>query len=95
LQAASLPEDEKLTAKDGRIIGINYSGSQALQFDPSVIENAGASPDASLTDDGCGIMIAFEAKLADTLYREQLQRHHRKLFDPNQTPLDTVFIQTT
>src|SRR5882672_8636231 len=94
LQAAPLTDEEKLTAQNGRIIGINYSGSQTLQFDPSVIEDAGTRPDASLTDKGCGVMIAFEAKLADTLYREQLQGHHQKLFDPIQTPLASVFIQT-
>jgi hypothetical protein len=87
-------DDYKLTAETGVIVGVDYSGKQALIFDSSFDTEGGARPDALLSDVANGITAIFEIKLSDSLYREQIQRHFQAFFLPK-TSLADVFVEIT
>lgn len=95
LQVPEPLEDEKLCEGNGLIVGINYSGGQQLGFDTSLDSIGGARPDALVSDSESELSVVFEAKLWDSLYKEQIQRHYQRFFDTNRTDLNKVFLEIT
>ncbi len=85
---------ELLDATNGVIVGVNYSGTQVPVFDPNVEDLGGARPDALVADSANEITAIFEIKLADKLYKEQIQRHFKAFFGPT-TNVDQVFVEIT
>ncbi len=91
------PDDQgdRLDATNGVIVGVNYSGIQAPTFDATPNTLGGARPDALVSDTANEITAIFEIKLADSLYREQIQRHFRAFFVQESTSIDQVFVEVT
>ena len=95
LQVPEPQENEKFCEGNGLIVGINYSGSQKLDFDTSSDSIGGARPDALVSDSDSELSVIFEAKLWDSLYKEQIQRHYQHFFDPDKADLKKVFVEIT
>ena len=92
------PPDEqgdRLDTTNGVIVGVNYSGTQTPAFDATTNTLGGARPDALVSDTANEITAIFEIKLADSLYREQIQRHFRAFFVQESTSIDQVFVEVT
>jgi hypothetical protein len=87
-------EEDRLNAETGIIVGINFSGKQFPTLDAASASQGGARPDALVTDTANNLTVIFEAKLHDTLYREQIQRHFGGFFTEF-TNLNDVFIEIT
>jgi len=88
-------EEERLNEGNGLIVGINYSGRQKLVFDTNSDSIGVARPDALVSDIESELSAIFEAKLWDSLYKEQIQKHYRRFFDQDKTDLAKVFVEIT
>ncbi|MFX0199169.1 MAG: hypothetical protein ACFFCW_23850 [Candidatus Hodarchaeota archaeon] len=95
IQLTEPPGGEKLHEGNGLIVGINYSGKQLLVFDRDSESVTGARPDAFLSDNENELSIVFEAKLWDSLYEQQIQRHYQRFFETEKTHLNRVFVEIT
>lgn len=89
------PDDERLSFSTGVIVGVNYSGNQALAFDASNSINGKARPDALVSDNANELTVILESKLHDGLYKEQIQRHFLNCFNFKSTTLEQVFVEIT
>ncbi|MDO8473192.1 MAG: hypothetical protein Q7T05_05165, partial [Dehalococcoidia bacterium] len=89
------PDEERLNLKNGVIVGVNYSGKQALAFDAISGISGRARPDALVSDIANELTVILEIKLNDSLYKEQIQRHFLNCFDSKSTTLEQVFIEIT
>jgi len=92
------PPDEagdRLDVTTGLIVGVNYSGTQAPQFELSPDPGSGARPDAMVTDVENRLTVVFEIKLSDSLYQEQIQRHFNAFFNQDGTTVEQVFVEIT
>ena len=85
--------EEKLEKWNGIIVGITYSGTQNLILEGDATVNGGSRPDGLVMDKENEICAVFEAKLSDTLYREQIQRHYQAFFDTEKTALEDIFVE--
>jgi hypothetical protein len=87
------PPEERLDAKTGVIVGVNYSGAQSPTFDATYLSQGGARPDALVIDAANDFAVLFEIKLSDSLYRKQIERHFHSFFDQSSTTLNQVFVE--
>ena len=87
-------DEDRLSAETGVIVGINFSGKQFPTLDAAPTAPGGARPDALVTDPANNLTVIFEAKLQDSLYREQIQRHFRHFFTDS-TNFSDVFVEIT
>lgn len=95
LSGPSGEDEEKLTDKNGVLVGISHSGRQGVVLSPEG-SPGGARCDASVKDLANEISVLFESKLTDGLYQKQLDRHFRNFFDENQvSSRDSVFVETS
>ena len=94
LQVTAPDEDrDRLDAKSGVIVGVNYSGTQAPVFEAKADAQGGARLDALISDPANELTAILEMKLNDGLYREQIERHFRAFFNPEYTTAADVFVE--
>jgi hypothetical protein len=89
-------DDSKLGPDEGVILGIEYSATQDIRFDPDLADDRGGRPDARIQDRAEGFCVIIESKLGDNLYKEQIERHHATFFNTETVPnAEDVFTKTT
>ena len=96
LQVSPWDEDSGLGRDEGVILGIEYSATQEIRFDPEHADDRHGRPDAVIKDEANGFWVIIESKLGDDLYREQIERHHATFFDTEAVQhAKDVFVTTT